>query len=84
MYYLKTISSVNWCIFYTDLVVEFDPVTYGPILEGQGQSITFRIVARSAVTSEITVLFSTVDGTAIGIYIGILVITCTKTWPGLS
>ena len=49
----------------TDIVIEFDPVVYGPITEGLGQSITFRIVAIGAVVSDIEVLFNTVDGTAI-------------------
>ena len=47
-------------------MVQFDPVVYGPITEGVQQSVAFRIVATPPPAAEITVLFSTIDGTAIG------------------
>ena len=69
---LLNIGSV--CIVYfsltliIDITVEFDPVVYGPITEGAQQSIAFRIVAQPPPAGEITVLFSTLDGTATGMY----------------
>lgn len=50
----------------TDIVVEFDPVMYGPFTEGAQQSVIFRLVAQTTPTEAITVLFSTVSQTAIG------------------
>ena len=47
-------------------MVEFDPVVYGPIIEGAQQSVMFRIVAQPPPAGEITMLFSTLDGTATG------------------
>ena len=51
---------------FLDVVVQFDPVAYGPFTEGAGQSVMFRIVVLTPAIGEITVLFSTVDQTAIG------------------
>ena len=58
--------TIMWTIFFADITIEFDPVSYGPILEGDQQLIQFRIVALTPPLSEVTVLFSTADGTAIG------------------
>ena len=49
-----------------DVMVQFDPVAYGPFTEGAGQSIMFRIITLTPAIGQITVLFSTVDQTAIG------------------
>ena len=56
-----------------DVVVQFDPVDY-PTIEGPQQSVAFRIIAQSPPVGEITVLFNTIDGTAIGM------ITLGKPW----
>ena len=53
-------------LIYTDVVVEFDPVEYGPVIEGQQTSISFRIVARAPPARQITILFSTRSQTALG------------------
>ena len=50
----------------TDVVVEFDPVAYGPVVEGPLRSVAFRIVARAPPARPITVLFSTRSQTALG------------------
>ena len=49
-----------------DVMVQFDPVVYGPFTEGPGQLVMFRIITLTPAIGEITVLFSTVDQTAIG------------------
>lgn len=51
---------------FTDVIVEFDPVEYGPVVEGPLRSISFRIVARAPPVRPITVLFSTRSQTALG------------------
>ena len=49
-------------------MVQFDPVVYGPITEGDQQSITFRLVAQPPpAAGDITVLFSTISQSAVGI-----------------
>ena len=42
-----------------DVIVEFDPTMYGPITEGDQQSVIFRLTAQPPPTTDITVLFST-------------------------
>ena len=49
---------------FADVVIEFDPVIYD-VDEGDGV-VTFRIVKRTPTTREVSVLFSTFDGTAVG------------------
>ena len=51
---------------FADIVVEFDPVVYGPVTEGAQQSFIFRVIAQSPPTQQITVLFSTINGNATG------------------
>ena len=51
---------------FTDVIVEFDPVEYGPVVEGPLRSVSFRIVARAPPVRPITVLFSTRSQTALG------------------
>lgn len=51
---------------FADVVVEFDPVEYGPVMEGPLRSVSFRIVARAPPARPITVLFSTRSQTALG------------------
>ncbi len=59
---------VSMAIIFIDIVVEFDPVEYGPVVEGPLRSVSFRIVARAPPAQPITVLFSTRSQTALGIY----------------
>ena len=51
-----------------DVVIEFDPVGYGPTVEGPLSSVSFRIVARAPPARSVTVLFSTRSQTALGMY----------------
>lgn len=46
-------------------MVQFDPVVYS-VIEEAGQSVMFRIITLTPAIGEVTVLFSTVDRTAIG------------------
>ena len=53
-----------------DVIVQFDPMDY-QATEGT-QSVAFRITAQPPPAGEITVLFSTMDGTALGMTITLL------------
>lgn len=52
--------------FHKDVIVEFDPVAYGPVVEGPQTSVSFRIVTRAPPARAITVLFSTRSQSATG------------------
>jgi len=47
------------------VVVEFDPVVYS-VTEGQDGQVRFIVRKRTETTREVTVLFSTQDGSAAG------------------
>ena len=48
------------------LNITIDPPESGPVQEGPGKTITFKVHLSSAPTQEVTVVYSTVNGTAIG------------------
>lgn len=64
---MRSIALLFLTALSTDVVVEFDPVEYGPVVEGPLRSISFRIVARAAPARPVTVLFSTRSQSALGI-----------------